>query len=116
MTGIDFSKLNTRNRDPGMGIQPDNYHGPNPDGAGRSDKYPENMVGRGNFRDTGCSLAPSCLKCPLVDGCIYDRPAHWERTERNARIRRFKARGKHVDEIAKRFGLSTRSIHRITQR
>ena len=113
--GIDFSKLDTRNRDPGIGIQPDSYHGPEPSGE-RRDKYPDNMVGKGNYHDAGCSIAPSCLECPLPE-CRYDARSNTVRVAaRDRRIRRSRERGQRCDSLAKRFGLSTRSIHRIVQR
>ena len=115
MTGIDFSKLDDRNRARGMPIQPDSYHGPNLDGYGRRDTYAENMVATGYYRDLGCSLYPSCLACGLPDGCRYDVTASQSKSARNAKIRASKERGQHVDELARRFGVSTRSIHRIVQ-
>ena len=36
-------------------------------------RHEEDPMSR-TFRDTGCNLAPSCLRCPF-EVCKYDRPA-----------------------------------------
>ena len=71
------------------------------------------------YRDTGCDLHPSCLKCPLPR-CRYDEPGWLQREERESRdteVMRLKLRqALSVDEIAGRFGVSTRTVHRILKR
>jgi len=79
------------------------------------DRLPESMA----FRDTGCDVHPSCLTCPLPQ-CRYDEPG-WrqreERTERDVEIVRMRGRlGLSVEELAMRFGVSTRTVHRILGR
>ena len=67
------------------------------------------------YRDKGCDLADSCLKCPLPQ-CIYDVPRgrqHWLKKLRDREIARlFSSEGKGVKELALMFGLSRRTIHR----
>lgn len=71
------------------------------------------------FRDTGCEVYPSCLRCPLPR-CRYDEPGWLQREERDSRdaeVLHLKQRqALSVDEIAGRFGVSTRTVHRILQR
>lgn len=79
------------------------------------DRLPEMMA----FRDTGCDVHPACLTCPLPQ-CRYDEPG-WrqreERLERDAEIARMRARhGLSVEELAARFGVSTRTVHRVLSR
>lgn len=66
------------------------------------------------FRDTGCSVAPSCLRCPLPV-CRYDtatsRPS---RTPgRNQRVRELTEAGLTAVEIGKALGITKRSVFRI---
>ncbi|MBM4405020.1 MAG: hypothetical protein FJ039_02405 [Chloroflexi bacterium] len=61
-------------------------------------------------------MHPSCLTCPLPR-CRYDEPG-WlmkeERTSRNAEILKFRVGGRaSVDDLASRFGVSVRTVHRI---
>ena len=71
------------------------------------------------YRDEGCEISPSCLRCPLPR-CKYDEP-HFARAQRrrqrdnlvvNARIRE----GLTVAEVARRFALSHRTVFRILRR
>lgn len=82
----------------------------------RKDVLPENMIGRGEYRDTGCKENPSCLACPLP-ACVLDgySSAEDQRRNRNRRIRSLRTRGHQVQEIAKRTGASTRTVHRVLQ-
>ena len=79
------------------------------------DRLPEVTV----FQDTGCDLHPSCLSCPLPR-CRYDDPGWIQREERGQRdTELLKLRAKHalpVDELAARFGVSTRTVHRVLSR
>ena len=80
----------------------------------RADTLPENV----SYRDDGCDVSPSCLRCPLVV-CKYDDPGWLRRVGRLSRdllvmeVRR--REGLSVSELAARFGLSARTIHRIIQ-
>lgn len=70
-----------------------------------------------DYPDTGCQEAPSCLRCPLPR-CRYDQEAEAERRQeaaaRDRRIRSLRRReGLGVGELARRFGLTTRTIRRI---
>jgi AraC-like DNA-binding protein len=76
----------------------------------RVDALPENI----NYRDTGCDVSPSCLRCPLPR-CKFD--SAWEQWReridaRNATLAELYARGLSVAEIAERSGLSVRSVYR----
>ena len=80
----------------------------------RSDTLPENT----RYRDDGCDAALTCLECPL-SLCKYDDPGWLQRENRRTRDDEiFRLRSQHVavTEISKRFGISTRTVHRIVQR
>ena len=81
----------------------------------REDALPEHT----RYRDRGCDLYPSCLHCPLPH-CRYDVPGG-ARTMlnrvRDEEIRRLR----HdldlpVDEVARRCGISRRTVFRVLQR
>jgi hypothetical protein len=76
----------------------------------RRDTLPEHA----DYRDTGCDLAPSCLRCPL-HRCKYDEPradpATLARDREIVRLRR--RHGVPVDMLAGTYGLTRRSIFRI---
>jgi hypothetical protein len=69
-----------------------------------------------DYQDSGCSLYPSCLSCPLPR-CRFDTPggaASMLRDGRDARILRLAGRdGMTVDRLAEMFGLSRRTIFRV---
>ena len=80
----------------------------------RSDTLPENT----RYRDNGCDAALTCLECPL-SLCKYDDPGWLQRENRRTRddeIFRLRSQQVPVAEISKRFGISTRTVHRIVQR
>ncbi len=68
------------------------------------------------YRDTGCDVSPSCLRCPLAR-CKYDDPGWYHREQREQRdqevvlVRR--TQGATIPQLAQRFGVSERTIHRI---
>ncbi len=68
-----------------------------------------------HYRDEGCELALSCLKCPFPS-CVEDRPRgkQWQRTEiRNREIfRLFYIQGESIKQIAQRLGVSERTVQR----
>jgi len=85
----------------------------------REDALPELMLQVGRHRDDGCDLIAACLTCPLPR-CRYD-VAGGARTMlnevRDDEIRRLRLDGGvAVDEIARRFRLSRRTVFRVLQR
>lgn len=80
----------------------------------RSDTLPENLT----YRDDGCDVSPTCLNCPLPI-CKYDDPDFLRRTARSARDRAIletrRLEGLSVPALATRFGVSTRTVHRVLQ-
>jgi|GEM_PF-1039807 len=75
------------------------------------DPLPEETL----YEDTGCAIAPSCLRCPLAR-CIFDRPGspgERRRRRRDHLIRALLARGWNPTQIATRFGLSASQVRRI---
>ena len=79
----------------------------------RAESLAENMIGRGNYRDTGCSIAPKCLECPLPQ-CRYDDPYDFVGKEvRNEEIRQERRSGARVVDLAVKWNLGKRTIHRI---
>ena len=80
----------------------------------RSDTLPENT----RYKDEGCDASLTCLECPL-SLCKYDDPGWLQRESRRTRddeIFRLRSQKVAVTEISKRFGISTRTVHRIVQR
>ncbi len=80
----------------------------------RSDTLPENT----RYRDDGCDASLTCLDCPLPL-CKYDDPGWLQRESRRTRddeIFRLRQKRISVAEISQRFGISTRTVHRIVQR
>jgi len=69
--------------------------------------------------DTGCEVAPKCLECPLPQ-CRWDDPAGYYRQmrqQKDARIlEEMKQRNLSVDEVAMLFGVTTRTIFRVSRR
>ena len=72
-----------------------------------------------SYQDNGCDLSPSCLKCPLPR-CRYDDPGWVLREQRSSRdVAILQMRAKQaltVEELAERFGVSTRTVHRAITR
>jgi len=80
----------------------------------RSDTLPENT----RYKDDGCDASATCLECPLAL-CKYDDPGWLQRESRRTRddeIFQLRQERVPVAEISKRFGISTRTVHRIVQR
>ena len=80
----------------------------------RSDALPEHL----DYRDSGCELAPSCLRCPLVR-CRYDEPGGARRLAQESRdqaVWRRRDEGLGIDALASEFALSRRSVFRILAR
>jgi len=76
------------------------------------DALPENI----RYRDAGCDLYPSCLRCPLPR-CRYEEPGGAPAMLRTGRdetiVRLSREQDLSVDELAARFGLSRRTIFRV---
>lgn len=71
-----------------------------------------------NWRDTGCSLSPSCLRCPLPV-CRYDEPAGLatlNAKEKARRIQALRVAGMPADDIAREVGVSRRTVFRLLKR
>lgn len=80
-------------------------------GAGSPDRIPELT----HYRDEGCRFWHACLTCPFPR-CVFEEPggpARALRAWRDREVRRHFARGEPVDAIAKRFGITRRSVYRI---
>ena len=71
------------------------------------------------YRDDGCEVSPSCLRCPLPQ-CKYDDPGWFQRQKRDERDREVVTALRHdglsVPQAAARFTLSQRTIFRILSR
>ncbi len=71
------------------------------------------------YRDEGCEVAPSCLRCPLPQ-CKYDDPLEYQRGLRRQRDQEVLGmrlqEAASVAELAHRFDLSIRTVHRILAR
>ncbi len=74
-----------------------------------------------HYRDTGCEVSESCLRCPLVR-CKYDPdPAgrrDWlpraRRSRRDAEVLAFYGKERPtIRALAKHFGISIRTAHRV---
>lgn len=80
----------------------------------RADALPEHQ----EYRDGGCELAPCCLRCPLVR-CRYDEPGGARRLllgSRDEALQQRREEGAGIDELAREFGLSRRSVFRVLAR
>jgi len=81
----------------------------------RGDALPEHS----QYRDEGCDLSPSCLNCALPL-CRYDQPGGVRRLRmrgRDEEIVRLRRRERlPIDALARRFGVSRRTVFRILER
>lgn len=81
----------------------------------RKDALPEHT----EYADTGCDMHPSCLACPLVR-CRFDEPGGMRKMisrERDRLIIRLQQEQRlpaHV--LARRFGISRRTVFRVLKR
>ena len=97
----------------GQACDPTEQHHPNGRKV-RSDALPEYL----DYRDTGCDLAPSCLRCPLAR-CRYDEPGGARRllqSSRDGAVRQRREEGAGIDALAREFDISRRSVFRILAR
>ncbi len=95
---------------PGQPIEPEPRR---PNGRRvRSDALPEHV----EYRDTGCELAPICVRCPLVR-CRYDEPGGARKLLLGSRDETLRRRRREdrvpIEALATEFGLSRRSVFRI---
>ncbi len=81
----------------------------------RSDALPEYVT----YTDNGCDLYPSCLNCPLPQ-CRYEvngGATTMLRLGRDASIIAASKRyGATIDDLARTFGLSRRTIFRVLEK
>ena len=66
------------------------------------------------YEDKGCELSPSCLNCPLPV-CVEEEPWGEERFLKRRRAERMlelRREGKSIDENARIFEVSTRTVRR----
>jgi hypothetical protein len=67
-----------------------------------------------HYEDGGCELFPDCLNCPFPD-CLKGEPWGKERflkLSRAERMAELKREGKSIQEIARIFEVSTRTVRR----
>ena len=77
----------------------------------RMDALPEHL----EYRDSGCDLAPDCLRCPLVR-CRHDQPGGARalfQSSRDKAVLLRREEGVGIDALAHEFTLSRRSVFRI---
>jgi hypothetical protein len=80
----------------------------------RIDALPEHI----DYRDGGCELSTTCLRCPL-ERCRYDEPGGARRLVQGSRdvaVQQFREEGTGIDALATQFGISRRSVFRILAR
>jgi DNA-binding CsgD family transcriptional regulator len=80
---------------------------------GELDLLPEQI----DWRDEGCAVFASCLRCPLPR-CLEEEPRGQQRLRlaaRNQRMVELRSSGKSVKEIADLFGVSQRTVQRALE-
>lgn len=80
----------------------------------REDALPENL----HYRDDGCDIHPRCLTCPLPR-CRYEEPGGLRsllNQDRDSRIRTLRRQGLSVEELARRFQVSRRTVFRVLEK
>ena len=79
------------------------------------DGLPEQM----HYSDTGCEVSISCLICPLPQ-CKFDDPVWYQTYRRQGRdtlvLDAYRNDGLSVFEVAQRFKVSPRTVHRALRR
>jgi len=80
---------------------------------------PDRLPDYSEYRDQGCDLSPSCLRCPLPK-CRHDKQEGGRRVSKRLRdleiFRLRTASGRSISELATEFDLSKRTIQRIIRR
>jgi transcriptional regulator of acetoin/glycerol metabolism len=78
----------------------------------RRDSLPEHT----RYADTGCSVHPSCLSCPLVR-CRYEEPdagrGALSRVRDEAILGARREESLPIQAVARRFGVSRRTVFRV---
>ena len=67
-----------------------------------------------NFKDSGCRFSSSCLNCP-IEICVYDNPSivrNLEKSNRDNNIIKDRSEGLSIKQIAKKYSISIRTVHR----
>jgi transcriptional regulator of acetoin/glycerol metabolism len=81
----------------------------------RRDALPEHT----HYHDSGCDLHSSCLTCPLIR-CRYDEPGgarHLLSRDRDNEVLALQQHGGgNIDQIARKVGVSRRTVFRILAR
>ncbi len=70
-----------------------------------------------HYRDEGCALYPSCLRCPFPR-CLDDEPRGRQRfsiSQRREQMERMHSEGKTTLEMARILGVSRRTVQRALQ-
>lgn len=79
------------------------------------DGLPEQM----HYADNGCEASASCLTCPLPR-CKFDDPVWYQSYRREGRdlqvLEAYRNKGLSVFEVATRFKVSPRTVHRALRR
>ena len=71
-----------------------------------------------SYRDDGCEVSPSCLRCPLPQ-CKYDDPGFLTRLRREQRdkdVVGLLKQGASMRQAAEESGLTERTVFRIRKR
>ncbi|MEE8471356.1 MAG: helix-turn-helix domain-containing protein [Dehalococcoidia bacterium] len=79
-----------------------------------TDSHPEYS----EYRDEGCDLFPSCLRCPLPR-CRHDEQSSISPAKRlrdREMLRQRRLAGRSTTELADIFGVSRRTVQRIIRR
>lgn len=67
------------------------------------------------YRDEGCEVSPSCLRCPLPQ-CKYDDPQAHQRELRDARhapALALLSQGMSTTQVARETGIGSRTVARL---
>lgn len=65
------------------------------------------------YLDTGCSVAPRCLACPLPECWMVEQRPPPRNVDRNIMIIEMRAAGRSIEAIAAVVGKSKRTVLRI---
>lgn len=80
----------------------------------REDALPEHT----EYRDEGCDIHPHCLTCPLPR-CRYDEPGGLRailNAHRDQQIIALRLQGVGIEELARRFRVSRRTVFRALEK